>query len=169
MRVVPSAITASPSLESRATDGSGSASGGQTGSSVTGSSTDTVEGRSPARGVAVLRHELPSGQHDERVVRAFDGQPVRGEHLELRREPVGPFAEHDVQVAARVRGEAARPEAPAGETRGARDGRERAGVEPLDPGPDRPRLGAAQRDLVAQREQLAGLAPHERVGGERVA
>ena len=43
----PSAITLSPSLESLAIEGSGRRSGGASSSSVSGSSTETVEGSVP--------------------------------------------------------------------------------------------------------------------------
>src|SRR4029079_5583284 len=84
-----------------------------------------------ARSVAVLRHELAAVEDDERVVRAIDGEPVRGEDVELGAEPVRPATEDEVEVAARMGGDPTRPERPAGKRRRSRRYRERLRVEPL--------------------------------------
>ena len=151
---MPTATTLSPSRARRAIDGSGSRSGGATGSSVSGSSTEKVEGSRPAGRVAVLRHELAAVEDDEGVVRPRDREAVGGEHLEVRAEPVRPAAEDHVEVAVGVGGDAR----PASSGRAGRRGVEavdlqRLGIEPLDPALDRRRLarrraacrGAARR------------------------
>ncbi len=108
--MVPTAITLSPSLESRAIDGSGSRSGSATGSSVSGSSTETVDGSSPAGASQSLVTSSPPSRTTNELCGRGDRQPVRGEHLELGAEPVRPAAEDQVQVAAGVRGKATGPE-----------------------------------------------------------
>jgi hypothetical protein len=79
-----------------------------------------------------------------------------------------PAPEDHVQVAVGVRRDAPRPPGTAGQGRRRRRDLERFGVEPLDPALDRGRLRSAERDRVAERIELAGLAPDERVGGEGV-
>ena len=73
-----------------------------------------------------------------------------------------------MQVAVRVRRDPAGPPGAAGQPRRRRGDRERRRVEALDPALDRRRLRPAQRDVVAQRVELARLAPDEQVGGEGV-
>ena len=70
------------------------------------------------------------------------------------------MAEDEMQVPACVRGQAAGPERAAGEPRRGRERRERDRVQALDPGPHGRPLGTA-RQLVTQREELAGLATDE--------
>ena len=165
--MVPTAITLSPSLASRAIDGSGSRSAGATGSSVTGSSTENGGGLEPGRRVAVLRHELSAVEHHEGVVRPRDRQPVGGQHLEVGAEAMDPAAEHHVQVAVRVCGDPPWPVRAAGQAGGGGGDLQRLRVEPLDPGLDRRRQRPAERHVVAQRVQLPGLAPHQHVGRRR--
>ena len=127
-------------------------------------------GLAPRRRVAVLGHELAAVEDDERVVRPRHRQPVRGEHLELGAQPMRPAAEDHVQVAAGVGGDPARPVGAAGQPRRRGGRRSSVGrVEALHPGLDRRRLRPAQGHVVAQRVELAGLAPNERVGGEGLA
>ena len=88
--------------------GSGSSSGGHRQQRL---GVEHGEGRGhPARrGVAVLCHQLAAVEDDERVVGTLDRQPVRRQHLQTRAEPMGPAAEHHVQVAVAVGGDAAGP------------------------------------------------------------
>ena len=125
--------------------------------SVSGSSTDTVEGATPARCVAVLHHELAPVEDDERVVRPRHRQAVRGEQLELRS---GRWAQQPkTMCTSRSRGRRSRPARRVRRAAaGWRDGGERVRVQSLHPGLHRRGLRAPERDAVAKREQLARLA-----------
>jgi hypothetical protein len=60
------------------------------------------------------------------------------------------------------------PVRPARQARGRRRDRERLWIEPLRPTLDRIGVQAADRDVVAQRVELARLAAHQRVGRKGV-
>ncbi len=114
-----------------------------TGSSVSGSSADTVEGSRPAGASQSLVTSSPPSRTTNELCGRGHRQPVRGQHLELRAQPVRPAAEDHVEVAVRVRGDSARPVGAARQPRGRRGHVQRRRVEALDPALHRGRLRSA--------------------------
>ena len=151
---MPTAITLSPSLESRAIEGSGRRSGSAT---AAASRVEHRDGR--GLGPAGASQSLVTSSPPSRTTNELCGRST-GSRCEARTsrsglEPVRPAPEDHVQVAVRVGGDPARPERPAGQPRRRRGHRERLRVEALDPGLDRRRLGPRERDVVAERVELA--------------
>ena len=108
----------------------------------------------------VLGHQVAVGQDDEPVVGARPGQRGAGADREVGVEPMGMVAEHDVERAVGVDGEAARPgRAPrpgrASGPTGSRVGR----IDALDEG------DGVVSGRVAQQEELAGVAGDGHGGG----
>ena len=166
--VVPTAITRSPSLDSRAMLGSGSASGGATGSSVSGSRTDSVDGARPAgASQSFITSSPPSSTTNELCGRST------GSRCEARTSSAG-----DSRCAQCPRTRCRSPQAcaamppgqngPPGSRGLASSVASVTRVQALDPRAHRRALRPA-RQLVAQREQLARLAADEHAGGRRVA
>ena len=87
----------------------GAAAARPTGSSVTGSSTETVDGSSPAGASQSLVTSSPPSSTTNELCGRGHRQPVRGEDLEVGAQAVRPAAEDQVQVAAGVGGDPARP------------------------------------------------------------
>ena len=165
--VVPTAITLSPSHASRATEGSGRRRGAATGSSVSGSSTETVEGSRPAgASPSFVTSSPPSSTTNELCGRATGNRcEARTSSSGLRRCAQRPKTSAGL---AGVRRDPAGPVRPAGQPRRRGGHGERLGIEPLYPPLDRGRLRAANGYVVTQRIQLARLAAHQGVGREGV-
>ena len=120
------------------------------------------------RRVAVLGDELTAVEDHEGVVRLRDRQPMGRKHLQIGRQPVGPATEDHVDVSVGVGADPSRPPGAARQPRAGAHDSERVGIELLDPALDRRRLDAAERNAVAERVELAGLAADEQVGREGV-
>ena len=149
--------------------GSGSSSGGSHGQQRLGVEHGDGRGHSARRGVAVLGHQLAAVEDDERVVGTLDRQPVRRQHLQTWAEAMRPAAEHHVQVAVAVGGDAARPVLAARQPRRGGDRPKRLRVEPLDPSLDRAGQRVAEGNVMPQRVELARLAADQQVGRECIA
>ena len=149
--------------------GSGSSSAGATGSSVSGSSAERVEGTRPGGASQSLVTSSPPSRTTNELWGAVDWQPVRRQHLQTWAEAMGPAAEHHVQVAVAVGGDAARPVPAARHPRRGGDVLKRLRVEPLDPSLDRAGQRVAEGNVMPQRVELTRLAADQQVGRECIA